>query len=97
MNVRILPVVIYTIAFLLALFSVAAIPKNVLNIMPNWYLLALIINLSVSLSGVLVAFWVYEDGKIIDDMYSFYLRETGGLEDETKKKEKSPVTGEELL
>jgi hypothetical protein len=56
-----------------------------------------IFNLSVSLSGVLVAYWVYEDGKRIEDMSSFHLRRIGELEDEMKKKDKSLVTGEELL
>ena len=80
----------------MTLFSAATIPKNVLNIMPNWYLVAVIFNLSVSLSGVLVAYWVYEDGKRVEDMSSFYLRRIIELEDE-RKKDKSPVTGEELL
>ena len=97
MNVRIFPVIIYAIAFILAFISLASVPSSVLKVMPDWYWIAWLFNLSVSFSGVLVAYWVYEDGKRIEDMSSYYVSKIVQLEDQQKKKDKSPLTDEELL
>jgi hypothetical protein len=61
MNARIVAFMIFLVAFLLAIASVASIPQDLWSSMPTYEGAIIAFNLLTGLAAVLVAYWIHAD------------------------------------
>jgi hypothetical protein len=61
-------VFVYFVAFCLAVFGLLSIPAQAWQYVPNWEKALFAFYFLVAFCGVLLAYWVYEDGKKIESL-----------------------------
>jgi len=68
MNIRGFVVSIYVLAFLLALGGVVGIPETAWTYIQDWEIALFAFYILIGFCGVLLAFWVYQDGQSLHDL-----------------------------
>jgi predicted membrane channel-forming protein YqfA (hemolysin III family) len=68
MNLREIVVCVYSSAFLIALIGIALIPEETWKYIADWQKITFAFYILVGFCGVLIAYWVYDDGSKIDHL-----------------------------
>lgn len=76
---------IYALAFVASIISILSFAGISWMVLGLWFQLLIVVGALVSFCGVLLAYWVYEDGKTIDELNRHHTRSEAKIEELKKE------------